>query len=121
LIDLSQQFESSGFAVFADAVKKGGAVKAIVVSGAAAWSRKQFDEIIEHAKRHGAAGLAYIQVQEGESKSALTKFLGADGINSVIAAANAKSGDAIFMIGGKWDVAVMRSARCGWKWAVARS
>jgi aspartyl-tRNA synthetase len=104
-VDLSQQFENSGFAVFADAVKKGGAVKAIVVPGVAGWSRKQFDEIVEHAKRYGAAGLAYIQVQEGESKSALTKFLSADGINAVIAAANAKSGDAILMIGGKWDVA----------------
>ncbi|MGE0132361.1 MAG: aspartate--tRNA ligase [Blastocatellales bacterium] len=104
-VDLSKQFEGGAFPVFADAVKKGGAVKGIVVAGAATWSRKQFDDIIEHAKRHGAGGLAYIQVLEGESKSALTKSLGADGINAVIAAAGAKVGDAILMIGGKWDVA----------------
>jgi aspartyl-tRNA synthetase len=103
-IDLSEQFAGSEFAVFADAVKKGGAVKAIVVSNAANWSRKQFDDIIEHAKRHGARGLAYIQVLEGESKSALAKSLGAEGINAVIDAAGAKPGDAILMIGGKWDV-----------------
>ena len=104
-VDLSEQFAGGPFPVFADAVKKGGAIKALVVPGAATWSRKQFDEIVEHAKKYGAAGLAYIQVQEGESKSALTKFLGADGINAVIAAAGAKVGDAILMIGGKWDLA----------------
>jgi aspartyl-tRNA synthetase len=105
ITDLSAQFEGGAFAAFADAVKKGGAVKAIVVPGAAAWSRKQFDDLVDHAKKHGAAGLAYIQVQEGEHKSALTKFLGAEGINAVVAAAGAKPGDAVLMIGGKWDVA----------------
>jgi aspartyl-tRNA synthetase len=103
-VDLSAQFEGSPFTLFADAVKKGGAVKAIVVANAANWSRKQFDDIVDHAKRHGAGGLAYIQVLEGESKSALTKSLGAEGINALIAAAGAKPGDAVMMIGGKWDV-----------------
>jgi aspartyl-tRNA synthetase len=103
-VDLSAQFEGGAFVVFADAIKKGGAVKGIVVPGAANWSRKQFDDIVEHAKKHGAGGLAYIQVLEGESKSALTKSLGAEGVNVVIEAAGAKAGDAILMIGGKWDV-----------------
>ena len=102
-VDLSAKFEGGEFAVFADAVKKGGAVKGLVVSGAANWSRKQFDELVEHAKKYGAPGLAYIQVMEGESKSALTKFLGPEGINAITQAADAKAGDAILMIGGKWD------------------
>src|SRR6266542_2921998 len=104
LIDLSAQFEGGAFTVFADAVKKGGAVKGVVVPGAANWSRKRFDDIVEHAKKHGAGGLAYIQVLEGESKSALTKSLGAEGVNAVIEAAGAKAGEAIMMVGGKWDV-----------------
>ncbi|HEV2668827.1 MAG TPA: aspartate--tRNA ligase [Blastocatellia bacterium] len=103
-VDLSAQFEGGAFAVFADAVKKGGAVKGLVVPGAANWSRKQFDDIVEHAKKHGAGGLVYIQVLEGESKSSLTKSLGAEGVNAVIEAAGAKAGEAILMIGGKWDV-----------------
>jgi aspartyl-tRNA synthetase len=103
-IDLSEQFAGGAFTVFADAVRKGGAVKAIVVPNAANWSRKQFDDIVEVAKRYGAGGLAYIQVLEGESKSALTKSIGPEGVNAVIEAAGAKTGDAILMIGGKWDV-----------------
>jgi len=105
LVDLSAQFEGGAFTVFADAIKKGGAVKGLVAPGAANWSRKQFDDIVEHARRHGAGGLAYIQVLEGESKSALTKSLDAEGVNAVVEAAGAKVGDAILMIGGKWDAA----------------
>jgi aspartyl-tRNA synthetase len=104
IVDLNPVFEGSGFAVFADAIKKGGAVKGIVVPGAATWSRKQFDDIVDHAKKYGAAGLAYIQVQENESKSALTKFLSPEGIAKVVEAAGAKTGDAVLMIGGKWDM-----------------
>jgi aspartyl-tRNA synthetase len=103
-VDLGAQFEGSSFTLFADAVKKGGAVKGIVVPGAAKWSRKAFDEIVEIAKRYGAGGLAYIQVLEGESKSALSKTLGAEGVEALIKAAGAKAGDAVLMIGGKWDV-----------------
>ena len=103
MLDLSEQFAGSAFPVFADAVNKGGAVKALVVKGAATWSRKQYDEIGEHAKRHGAGGLAYIQVLEGESKSALTKFLGADGIAALNQAVGATVGDAVLMIGGDWE------------------
>jgi aspartyl-tRNA synthetase len=105
MIDLSSHFAGSSFPVFADAVHKGGAIKAIVVPGGASWSRKQFDEIIEHAKRYGAGGLAYIQVLEPESKSALTKFLGAEGIQQVITSTGATVGDAILMVGGRWSVA----------------
>ena len=103
--DLSATFKDSAFPVFAEAVAKGGAVKAIVVPGAASWSRKQYDEIIEHAKRHGAGGLAYIQVLDPEPKSALNKFMGLDGVGALIKSLGANTGDSILMIGGKWDVA----------------
>ncbi len=103
-VDLTAQFEGSAFTLFTEAVKKGGVVKAIVVPGAAQWSRKQFDEIVEHAKRYGAGGLAYIQVLESGNKSALTKILGMDGINAIVRAAGAKTGDAILMIGGQYDL-----------------
>jgi aspartyl-tRNA synthetase len=104
-VDLTAQFDGGAFPVFADAIKKGGVVKAIVVPGAATWSRKQYDDIIEHAKRFGAGGLAYIQVLESENKSALTKTMGADGIAKVVEAAGAKVGDSILMMCAKWEKA----------------
>ena len=102
-VELSASFEGGAFPVFAEAIKKGGAVKGLVVPGAANWSRKQFDEIADHAKKHGAGGLAYVQALEGEHKSALTKFLGADGVQALVEAAGARTGDAVLMIGGPWD------------------
>jgi len=102
-VDLSTQFEGGPFAAFADAVGKGGAVKGIVVPGGSKYSRKQLDELVEHAKRFGAGGLAWIQVAEGEPKSSLTKALGADGVRAVAQAAGAGPGDAVLIIGGKQE------------------
>ncbi|HYE72886.1 MAG TPA: aspartate--tRNA ligase [Blastocatellia bacterium] len=101
-VDLSSHFENSAFAAFADIVKKGGDVKAIVVPNGAAYSRKQLDEIVDHAKRFGANGLAYIQIGD-EVRSSLIKVLGADGVNAVAEAAGANKGDAVLIIGGKKD------------------
>lgn len=102
-VDLSAHFEDSAFAAFADIVKKGGAVKAIVVPNGASYSRKQLDEIVDHAKRFGANGLAYIQLGD-EVRSSLIKALGADGVNAVAQTAGANKGDAVLIIGGKKDV-----------------
>jgi len=104
-VDLTRQFEGSSFPVFASVVEKGGVVKGIVVPGAARWSRKQFDEIVEIAKRAGAQGLAYLQVLEGEIKSALSKSLGSEGLAELASASGAAPGDAVLMIGGPFDSA----------------
>ena len=102
-VDLSERFEGSPFAPYADAVKAGGAVKAIVVEGGAKYSRKQLDELTEHAKRFGAAGLAWIKLAEGETASSLLKALGAEGVSALAQAAGAKTGDAVLIIGGKQE------------------
>jgi aspartyl-tRNA synthetase len=102
-VDLTSHFEGSAFAAFADIVKKGGAIKAIVVPNGAGYSRKQLDELVEHSKRFGANGLAYIQLGD-EVRSSLTKALGAEGVQAVAQAAGANKGDAVLIIGGKKDV-----------------
>jgi aspartyl-tRNA synthetase len=102
-VDLSVPFEGGPFPVFAEAIGRGGVVKGLVVNGAASWSRKQFDELVELAKRFGAAGLAYLQVLPGETKSALAKFLGDDGLSALVRSAGAGPGDAVLMIGGPRD------------------
>lgn len=99
-VDLTSHFEGSAFATFADIVKKGGVVKAIVVGGGAGYSRKQLDELVDHAKRFGANGMAYIQLGD-EVRSSLTKALGVEGVQAVARAAGARKGDAVLIIGGK--------------------
>jgi len=103
-VDLTERFEGSPFAPYADAVKAGGAVRAITVEGGAKYSRKQLDELTEHAKRFGAGGMAWIKVADGEVTSSLLKALGEEGVRSLAQAAGAKAGDAVLLIGGKQDV-----------------
>jgi len=105
-VDLNAEFEGSSFEPYADAIAKGGAVKGIVAPGGGRYSRKQLDELVEVAKRYGAGGLAWIQLNENETKSSLLKALGVEGVKRVAAAAGAETGDAVLLIGGKWDVVV---------------
>jgi len=45
-------------------------------------------------------------LNENETKSSLLKALGVEGVKRVAAAAGAETGDAVLLIGGKWDVVV---------------
>ncbi len=106
LVHLNAAFDGSPFALYAEAVAKGGVVKGIVVPGGAKYTRKQLDDLVDVAKRYGAGGLAWIQAGESEIKSSMLKALGVEGLQLVIKAANAQPGDAVLLVGGKWDAVV---------------
>jgi len=102
LKDVSDLVKDSGFSVFADAVKKGGVVKALRVPGGAAFSRKDIDDLTETAKIYGAKGLAYILFKDGAMQSPIVKFLGDDVAKQIAEAVGAKDGDAVFFGADKW-------------------
>ena len=90
---------SSGFRVFDDALASGGSVKSIAVPGMAGASRREIDELVETAKRFGAAGLAHLAVEEaGSVKGPIMKFLGDDLAERVTAAAGANPGDLVLIV-----------------------
>ncbi len=103
--DVSTLVKDSAFAVFADAVKKGGVVKALAVPGGTSFSRKDIDELTEVAKIYGAKGLAYILVKDGELQSPIVKFLGEDLGKKIVEAAGAKTGDAVLFGADTWATA----------------
>ena len=105
LQDVSEQVKDSGFSVFADAVKKKGVVKALVVPGGAAFSRKEIDDLTETAKTYGAKGLAYILVKDNELQSPIVKFLGDDVAKALTDGLGAKAGDAVFFAADAWKTA----------------
>ncbi len=74
IIDLSEDFASSGFKVFSGAVAKGGKVRAINAKGFASVTTGQIKRLEELAKEAGAGGLAYIKVKDGEWKSPIVRF-----------------------------------------------
>ena len=62
-----------------------GNVQALVAPGAAAWSRKQLDELGENAKSAGARGVYTVKVTAEGISSPLEKNLGADGLKKLAA------------------------------------
>lgn len=96
MVDLTEDFTSTEFTVFAGAIKNGGVVKALCATGASGFSRSQIDELTEQAKRDGAGGLAYILMTEDGPKSPILKFLSEAEITAISDKTGAKTGDAIF-------------------------
>lgn len=105
LKDITELAQGCGFAVFADAVKKGGVVEALRVPGGASFSRKDIDDLTEIAKIYGAKGLAYILCKGTELQSPIVKFLGEDLAKRIVDATGAKDGDAVFFAADKWESA----------------
>ena len=81
-----------------------GNVQAIVASGAAAWSRKQLDELAEFAKSAGARGVYTVKVTAEAISSPLEKNLGADGLKKLAEATGAKPGDLIVATAAKEQI-----------------
>ena len=72
-----------------------GNVQAVVAPGAAAWSRKQLDELAEFAKSAGARGVYTVKVTAEGIASGLEKTFGAEGLKKLAEAVGAKAGDLI--------------------------
>ena len=100
MVDITRIFAGSEFRVFANAAKSGGAVKVINAKGAAAQSRKFFDDAEDYAKGEGAKGLAWVVLRDGEMKGPIVKFLSDDEKRALIEAAGAEEGDALFFGAG---------------------
>ncbi len=82
-----------------------GNVQAVVGPGAAAWSRKQLDEIGEIGKAVGARGVYTIKVTAEGISSPLEKTLGAEGLKKLAETVGAKTGDLIVAVAAKDQIA----------------
>lgn len=97
--ELTDLLKGHGFSVFDGVDYIGG----ICVGGAAAYTRKQIDELTEWVKRPqvGAKGLVYIKVNEdGSIKSSVDKFFTPEQLQEVAARMEAKNGDMILILCG---------------------
>jgi aspartyl-tRNA synthetase len=81
-----------------------GNVQAVVARGAAAWSRKQLDELAEFAKSAGARGIYAVKVTAEGIMSALEKNLGMEGLKKLAEAVGAKAGDLIVAAAAKQQI-----------------
>lgn len=103
--NINHLVQASGFKVFADVAKKGGAVAGFVVPGGASFTRNQMDNLVEHTKTLGAGGLAYFKWTENGLEAAIEKFLGKELMQKIADAMGAKQGDLMLFISDTWSKA----------------
>src|SRR5207245_11198102 len=105
LVDLGEVFREGSFKVFRTAFDAGGVVKAINAKGFAGITIGQADELTGIAKLHGAKGLAFIKIENGEWKSPIVKFFSETEKQSLQSRLNIEEGDCVFFGADKWEIA----------------
>ena len=99
--DITETVKDIDFVVFKNAIGEGGTVRAInVKNGAATYTRKEIDKLVEHAKGIGAKGLAYIRWAD-EPNCSFKKFLGEGDLDRILSAIDAHEGDLVLICADK--------------------
>ena len=99
--DITETVKDIDFVVFKNAIEEGGSIRAInVKNGAATYTRKEIDKLVEHAKGIGAKGLAYIRWAD-EPNCSFKKFLGEGDLEKICAAVDAHEGDLVLICADK--------------------
>ena len=102
LKNISDLVENCGFGVFTGALKEGGSVRGINVSGQAGMPRKKIDALVDFAKGMGAKGLAYLTIDEdGNYKSSFAKFMTEEELKNIVERLEGKPGDLLLFAADK--------------------
>jgi aspartyl-tRNA synthetase len=109
--DVSEIFRDSEFGIFANAVKEGSVVRAMLAPKTADKPRSWFDRIEAFAKEElGLAGLGYI-VFADEPKGPVAKKLDAARISQIKDACGLSAGDSVFFVCEKEEVAAKAAGK----------
>ena len=98
--DLSSAFKASDFSVFRTAIESGGEVRGFAVPGAAKYSRRELDELVEQAKQLGATGLVWARSADAAVQSSALKAAGEEAIRKSLELAGARAADLVLMAAG---------------------
>jgi len=100
--DFSESFKGCGFRVFESLLATGGRIRGIVVPGAAAYSRKELDDLNALALEMGAKGLVWQRVGEkGAHDSSIKNIVGQEFFDKAAEQGEASVGDLIVFVGGQ--------------------
>jgi aspartyl-tRNA synthetase len=105
LKDISDIIAGSNFKVFANAVKKGGVVKALKAKGCIDFSRKEIDDLTDFVAVYRAKGMAWIKVKENEWQSPITKFFSEEEKQALAERIEMEPGDLVFFVADQPKVA----------------
>ena len=101
LMKLNDLFDGCGFEVFTKTLAEGGDIRGICVPGGAAeFSRKKIDKLVDEVKHYGAKGLVWIKIDESGISSSIGKFFSENELEAVLDRAGASEGDIVFIVSG---------------------
>jgi aspartyl-tRNA synthetase len=101
IADLSAPFRESAFSLFRSAIDAGGEVRGFVIPGAAGYSRRELDDLVEQAKQLGAPGLVWARRPGGVIQSPALKAAGEEAIRGALEAARCGTDDLLVMAAGR--------------------
>ena len=100
--DFSDIVADCGFGVFADAVKNGGSVRAIVAKNSASvLTRKEIDKLTEMVRGIGAKGLAFVRWVDEKPACSFAKFFSEDELMAILNKIGCEKGDTALIIADK--------------------
>ena len=101
LVKLNEMFEGCGFEVFTKTLAEGGDIRGICVPGGAAeFSRKKIDKLVDEVKHYGAKGLVWIKNDGSAVSSSVSKFFSEDELRAVMDRMGGGAGDIVFIVSG---------------------
>ncbi|MBQ0018747.1 MAG: aspartate--tRNA ligase [Clostridiales bacterium] len=101
LMKLNDLFADCKFEVFTNTLKDGGDIRGICVPGGAAeFSRKKIDKLVEEVKHYGAKGLVWIKSDDNGISSSVGKFFDEAELQAILDKCEAKKGDIVFIVSG---------------------
>ncbi|MBI3450980.1 MAG: aspartate--tRNA ligase [Acidobacteria bacterium] len=100
--DITAKTKDGPHRIFSEAAARGQYVRGMAFPGGAKLSRKEIDELEEHAKRFGAAGLAWMKRANGELAGPAAKGL-AGTAGSIAEALGLEEGGIAFLVAGDRD------------------
>lgn len=115
ITDINSAVQDSGFALFDNALKEGGAVCAIVVEkGEEKLSRKELDKLADFVKTYKAKNLVWLGVGNDALRCSFSKAVSAQTLDNIIKTLSLKKGDTALIIADNYDIAhtALGALRC---------
>ena len=101
LMKLNDLFEGCSFEVFTNTLAEGGDIRGICVPGGAAeFSRKKIDKLVNEVKHFGAKSLIWIKKDENGIGSSIGKYFSEEELQNILDKCGAETGDIVFIVNG---------------------
>ena len=104
LQDFTELARAGDFGIFSRAVERGGTVKALRAPGLAGYSRRRIEELEEHAKTYGAAGLAWMKGGADGLEGGVARFYQGQQ-EDIRSGMGVEQGDLLLLVAAPWRTA----------------